>query len=119
MALRPVEQVLLETLADIDPMEAERLETEVSELSRARVSRLGSTILQRLLGIVLLLFLSRVFHTYFHSTTPLEYADLAIILVAGLLFLDFAVEYFLENVESFYPTSSKTGGTATKQTSPL
>jgi len=119
MALRPVEQVLLETLADIDPGEAERLKTEVSELSRARASRLGSRMLQRLLGVILLLFLSRVFHEHFHSTTPQEYANIAVILVAGLLFLDFAVDYFLENVENFLPASSKTGTTATKQTLPL
>jgi hypothetical protein len=119
MALRPVEQVLLETLADIDPKEGERLTTEVCELSRARASRLGSRMLQRLMGVVLLLFLSKVFHEYFHSTTPQEYANIAIILVAGLLFLDFLVEYFLENVENFLPASGKTGAAATKQTLPL
>jgi hypothetical protein len=119
MGLRAVEQVLLETLADIDPKEAERLKTEVSELSRARASRLGSRMLQRLLGVILLLFLSRFFHEYFHSTTPQEYADMAIILVIGLLSLDFVVEYVLENVEYFFPATIKTGRTATKQSLPL
>ncbi len=75
--------------------------------------------LQRLLGVILLLFLSRVFHQYFHSTTPQEYADIAIVLVIGLLSLDFVVEYLLENVEYFFLASNKTGGTATKQTLPL
>jgi len=119
MALRPVEQVLLETLEDIDPEEAGRLRAEVCELSRSRASRLGSTLLRWELGVMLLLLLSRAFHEYFHSTIPQEYANIAIILVASLLLLDFVVEYFLENFENFFSVSSKTSGTTTKQSLPL
>ncbi len=75
--------------------------------------------LRSLLGVILLLFLARLFHQYFHSTTPQEYADIAIILVIGLLSLDFVVEYLLENVEYFFPASTKTSSSATKQTLPL
>ena len=119
MALRPVEQALLETLEDIDPKEAERLRSEVSELSTARASGFGSRMLQRLLGVTLLLFLSRLFHEYFHLTTPQEYANVAILLVAGLLFLDFLVEYLLENLENFLPASGRTNVAATNRTFPL
>ncbi len=55
MALRPAEQVLLQTLDDIDPKQAERLRKELYEVPKPREHALGKTLERTLIEIVQLI----------------------------------------------------------------